>query len=105
MSSVRDELLVRIFTVASSMVGVCMGGISLFHIINSIGRVSILGGELLAADALLFLLASCAAFWALRTTYIARSLALEKVADGFFLAALACMVAVCALLVYAVSAV
>ncbi|BBL71824.1 hypothetical protein [Methylogaea oryzae] len=105
MNSVRSELLVRIFTVASSMVGVCMGGISLFHIINSIGRASIFGGELLATDSLLFLLASAVAFWALRTPHLARGIFLEKIADGLFLVALTCMVAVCGLLVYAVSAV
>ncbi|QSA98892.1 hypothetical protein [Methylococcus sp. EFPC2] len=103
MQSLRSELLVRIFTVSSSMVGVCMGGIGLFHIIRSIGKVNYVSDELLAADSLLFLLACFTSFWALRTHHLSFAITLEKVADGLFLLALSLMVGVCILLVYAVS--
>lgn len=103
MQSLRSELLVRIFTVSASMVGVCMGGIGLFHIIHSIGRVNYIGDELLAADSLLFLLACFTSFWALRTSHLSFAITMEKVADTIFLVALSLMVGVCVLLVYAVS--
>lgn len=85
------------------MVGVCMAGISLFHILNALGRFRVLGDDLLAADALLFLLACFAAFWALRTGHPSFGVIMEKLADTLFLLALTLMVLICGLLVYAVA--
>lgn len=85
------------------MVGVCMAGIGLFHIMGALGRVSAVGNELLAGDALMFLLACFFAFWALRTDHTGWALRLEKVADVLFLLALSLTVLVCGVLVYAVT--
>lgn len=101
--NLRTELLMRIFSGSASMVGVCMAGIGLFHIMNALGRVSLVSDELLAADALLFLLACFLSFWALRTDHLNWALRLEKVADALFLLALTLIVLVCGVLVYAVT--
>ena len=104
-ASVRNELLIHVFGVSAGMVGVCLAGISLFHIVNSLGRITILGSDFLAADAFLFLLACVASFWALRTSHPNFVIPLERIADGLFLLALTLMVGVCGVLVYAVTAV
>ena len=87
------------------MVGVCLAGIGLLHIIGALGPVNALGDDLLAADALLYLLAAYFAFWALRIDPMQQALRHEKVADGLFLSALTLMVVICLILVYAVATV
>ena len=103
MRSLRTELLMRIFSGSTSMVGVCLGGIGLLHIIGALGPVNHLGDDLLAADALLYLLAAFFSFWALRIDHVQQALQHEKIADALFLLALTLMVGVCLILVYAVT--
>lgn len=103
MRSLRTELLMRIFSGSTSMVGACLAGIGLLHIMGALGRVSVLGDDLLAADALLFLLAAFFSFWALRIDRVEQALRHEKVADVLFLLALTLMVLICLVLVYAVT--
>ena len=93
----------RIFSGSASMVGVCLGGIGLFHILGTLGRISTIGDDMLAGDALLFLLACFFSFAALRIDHMGWALRLEKVADALFLLALTLMVLVCIVLVYAVT--
>jgi hypothetical protein len=103
MRSLRTELLMHIFSGSITMVGACLTGIGLLHIMNSLGRVSAIGNDLLAADALLFLLAAFFSFWALRIDHINQALLHEKMADVLFLLALTLMVLVCIILVYTVT--
>jgi hypothetical protein len=55
----------RIFSGSTSMVGVCLAGIGLLHIIGALGPVNALGDDVLAADALLFLLVAFFSFFGL----------------------------------------
>ncbi len=87
------------------MVGVCLAGIGLLHIIGALGTVNTLGDDFLAADALLFLLAAFFSFWALRIDHMKQALRHEKVADVLFLLALTLMVFICLILVYTVTTV
>ncbi len=85
------------FSVSAGLVGVCLTCIGLFQVLEAVGSVKTLGDELLAADALLFLVASVSAFLALRLHDSKRRFAFARVADWSFLGALAGMASVCVL--------
>ncbi len=85
------------------MVGVCLTVIGLVQVIVSIKTVETIADDLLAADALLFLIASLVAYWALRTPGAPRVAGLERIADGIFVCAIALMVAICGFMTFATS--
>ncbi|MGH8852436.1 MAG: hypothetical protein ACREYD_15710 [Casimicrobiaceae bacterium] len=99
-----QDICVHIFTVSSAMVGVCLTVVGIIRIVISIQKVDTFADDLLALNALLFLVSCLAAYWALRTRSSRRMQRLERAADGVFLAALALTVGNCAFITYAMSA-
>lgn len=83
------------------MVGVCLTVIGLFKTLIKQTNVRTFGDDLLALDALTFLTSCLLSYIALRRRGQVRKHAMEKVADGIFLAGLCLMVCVCILLTYA----
>ena len=63
-----------------------------------------LADDLLAGDALLFLISCLLSYWALAFAGLHRMHRLEKIADGIFIVAMIGMVIVCALITYTISA-
>ena len=100
----EQDICIHIFTVSSAMVGVCLTVIGLIRVVITLGRADTLADDLLAGDALLFLLSCLLSYWALRSRSIRRMHRLEKVADGIFIIAMIGMVIVCALITYNISA-
>jgi len=81
-SHLEQDICIHIFTVSSAMVGVCLTVIGLIRVVITLGTADTLADDLLAADALLFLISSLLSYWALRSRGLRRMHRLEKIADG-----------------------
>src|SRR4029453_6419123 len=99
----EHDICIHIFTVSSAMVGVCLTVIGLIRVVITLGRADTLADDLLAGDALLFLISCLLSYWALRSRGLRRMHRLEKIADGIFIIAMIGMVVVCALIPYTIS--
>jgi len=101
----EEDICIHIFTVSSAMVGVCLTVIGLIRVVITLGQIDTIADDLLAADALLFLVACLLSYWALRTRSLRRMHRVERLADGIFLFAMVLMAAICGVITYAISAV
>lgn len=99
----EQDISIHIFTVSSAMVGVCLTVIGLIRVVITLGRANTLADDLLAGDALLFLISCLLSYWALRSRSLRRMHRLEKIADGIFILAMIGMVIICALVTYTIS--
>ena len=99
----EQDICIHIFTVSSAMVGVCLTVIGLIRVVITLGRADTLADDLLAGDALLFLISCLLSYWALRSRSVHRMNRLEKVADAIFIIAMIGMVIICALITYHIS--
>jgi hypothetical protein len=77
--------------------------IGLIRVVITLGRADTLADDLLAGDALLFLVSCLLSYWALRSRGSRRMHRLEKIADGIFIIAMIGMVIVCGLITYTMS--
>ena len=102
-SHLEQDICIHIFTVSSAMVGVCLTVIGLIRVVITLGTADTVADDLLAADALLFLVSCLLSYWALRSRGLRRMHRLEKIADGIFIVAMIVMVVVCALITYTIS--
>ena len=102
-SHLEHDICIHIFTVSSAMVGVCLTVIGLIRVVITLGRADTLADDLLAGDALLFLLSCLLSYWALRSRGLRRMHRLEKIADGIFIVAMIGMVIICAVITYTIS--
>src|SRR5207245_9903311 len=102
-TSLEQDISIHIFTVSSAMVGVCLTVIGLIRVVITLGRADTLADDLLAGDALLFLISCLLSYWALRSRSLRRMHRLEKIADGIFIVAMIGMVIICALITYSIS--
>src|SRR5256884_6178889 len=99
----EQDICIHIFTVSSAMVGVCLTVIGLVRVVITLGTADTLADDLLAADALLFLVSCMLSYWALRSRGLRRMHRLERIADGIFIFAMIAMVAICALITYSIA--
>ncbi|GAA5785291.1 hypothetical protein [Chitiniphilus shinanonensis] len=95
----EQALTMQVFSISAGMVGVCLTGIGLLRLLASHSHVETLGDDILAADSVLFMLACVLSFWSFKTDRHLK--ALRRAVDTVFLAALGCMVLVCAMIAYA----
>ncbi len=102
-TNLEQDISIHIFTVSSAMVGVCLTVIGLIRVVITLGRADTLADDLLAGDALLFLISCLLSYWALRSRSLRRMHRLEKIADGIFILAMIGMVIICALITYTIS--
>jgi hypothetical protein len=101
----EEDISIHIFTVSSALVGVCLTVIGLIRVVITLRKADTIADDLLAADAVLFLLATLSSYWALRRRSYQRRPLLERAADGLFIIALLLMVATAAYITYAISVV
>ena len=99
----EQDISIHIFTVSSAMVGICLTVIGLIRVVITLGRADTLADDLLAGDALLFLISCLLSYWALRSRSLRRMHRLERIADGIFILAMIGMVIICALITYTIS--
>ena len=83
------------------MVGVCLTVISLINVSSGIRKVTTVGDDLTAIDALVFILSCYLSYRSMKTKDRKKRLFLEKITDRVFLFGLVLMVAVCFFVVYA----
>src|SRR5678815_820913 len=102
-SHLEHGICIHIFTVSSAMVGVCLTVIGLIRVVITLGTADTLADDLLAADALLFLVSCLLSYWALRSRGLRRMHRLERIADGIFIIAMIGMVVICAVITYTIS--
>lgn len=98
----EHDLTMHVFTVSAGMVGVCLTAIGLLRLITAQTSVQTLGDDLLAVDALLFVVCAFLAFWSFKTSQASTRRRLRLAVDVLFLAALAGMAAICALIAYTI---
>jgi len=82
------DICVHIFTASAAMVGVCLTVIGILRVVISLRKEDLVGDDLLAVNAMLYLASCLLAYWALRTRSVRRNHRLERVADAIFLVAL-----------------
>ncbi|MEP9404182.1 hypothetical protein [Sphingomonas sp. VNH70] len=100
-----DERTCRLICpTAAGMVGVCLTGISLLHVTLSIHRRHSIIDDLLSLDALTFLIATLAAYFAMRVQSAVRLHRLERIADIAFIVAMTLLTAACFLITYVLNA-
>ena len=105
-ASVRalDERTCRLICpIAAAMVGVCLTGIGLLHVATVVRQQGTIADDLLSVDAVLFLVAMLASYFALRVQSHIRLHGLERIADGAFIAAMLLLTLACFVITYALS--
>ena len=85
------SLAVHIIGVSAAMVGVCLTVIGLFQVVQGLHALDTPADNILALDAVVFLLACLLAYASLRSGTPERRRRLERMADGCFLCALVIM--------------
>jgi hypothetical protein len=82
------DICVHIFTASAAMVGVCLTVIGILRMVVSLRHTDVLGDDLLAINAMAYLMACLMSYWALRTRSQGRNHRLEQIADVLFLGSL-----------------
>ncbi|UJP06213.1 MAG: hypothetical protein LZF61_04345 [Nitrosomonas sp.] len=82
------ELLLRLLSISASLAGFCVAGIGLLHNQFKAQKFESIGDDFLALAAVIFLLCTYLAFWALRTRQKRRLFLLAKIIDILFLTGL-----------------
>lgn len=98
----REEMLLRVFQVSSSMVGLCIAGIGLLRSADRSLSIASFADDLLAINALLFTMACLLSFWGLRTHRNRWFERIGLIAEGAFLLALVLMVVVAGIIVFVI---
>lgn len=99
----EHDLTMHVFAISAAMVGVCLTAIGILRLITSQSRVETIGDELLAADAVVFVMSCFLSFWSFKTRSARLRKLLRLIIDGFFMLALTIMVIVCAVIAYAIA--
>jgi len=93
----------NVFAISAGLVGVCLTAIGLLRVFTGNTRINTLADDLLALDAVVFMGCCFLSFWSFKTTVAHRRRVLRLLIDTLFMAALAFMVAICALIAYAIT--
>lgn len=103
---IREErehnLTMNVFAISTTMVGVCLTAIGIIRLITSQTRIETLGDEMLAADAVLFMVSSFFSFWSFKTKHPRLRQTLRLIIDGVFIIGLTVMVIICSVIAYAI---
>lgn len=98
-----EDICVHIFGISAGMLGVCMTVVGVLNVVTALRRVDTIADDLLSVDAMIYLLACLAAYWALRTKKAARNRILERVADSLFLTGLVISAVATAIITWALA--
>lgn len=99
----EEDICIHIFTVSAAMVGVCLTVIGLLRVVITLQAADTLADDLVAGDAILFLISCLLSYWALRTRSKIKMHRLERLADYVFIVAMFFMVVICVFIIYAVT--
>lgn len=96
----EHSLIMHVFSISAGMVGVCLTGIGLLRVIIAQTKVATIGDDMIAIDALVFMVCCLLSFWSFKMAPGTRQRAMRWAIDFLFLAALVLMVAVCGVIAY-----
>jgi hypothetical protein len=96
----ESELAVHIVSASAALVGVCLTVIGLIQLVLHLKNWNTPADNILAGDAVLFLLACMLAYASLRSRTRTRRRSLERLADACFLFALFVMTVVCTVIAF-----
>ena len=99
----EHDITMHVFSISAAMVGVCLTAIGILKLVSSQSRIETIGDELLAADAVLFVLCCFLSFWSFKINRERPRRILRLAVDGLFMVALSIMVVVCAVIAYAIA--
>ncbi|HEY4284044.1 MAG TPA: hypothetical protein VGM62_13335 [Chthoniobacterales bacterium] len=102
-AKLEENICIHIFSVSAGMVGVCLTVIGLIRVVITLGRADTLADDLLAGDALIFLMSCLLSYAALRSRNGRRMRRFERIADWLFILAMTLMAGICAFIAYAIS--
>lgn len=102
-STLHDDICVHIFTASAGLVGVCLTVIGIIRVVISLRKADLIVDDLLAVDAIIYLISCLLAYWALRSRSVRRNHRLERLADGVFLLALTVTVISAGMITWAIS--
>ncbi len=95
-----DTLFGHIMMQASMKVGMCLTLLGLVKVVEGAKGQLMITDEVLAVDALLFLVSNLTAYYALKQTTAKRKAQYGRIGDVLFTVALTLLAAVCALLAF-----
>jgi hypothetical protein len=96
----ESSLAVHIVGVSAGLVGVCLTVVGLLQVVQRLRNLDTPLDNILAGDAVMFLIACLLAYASLRSRAAKRRRRLERLADACFLSALVLMTAVAAALAF-----
>ena len=94
------DITIHVFSISAGLVGVCLTGIGLLRVVISNTKVGTVGDDLLAVDAMMFMLTCLISFWSFKTRLPRRRRMLRYIVDTLFMVALGLMVVICGLIAY-----
>jgi len=97
---IEFDIIIHIFAVSATLVGVCLTVIGIFIMSRRLSHVKSYGEELLALDALLFLATCIHSYVALRSRRQERRHRFERITEEMFFAALVLMAFICVFIVF-----
>ena len=97
----EHDLTMHVFSVSAAMVGVCLTAIGILRLVAAQTRTQTSDDDLLAIDAIVFVLCSTLAFWSFKTRHPATRRRLRILVDILFLFGLAAMACICTIIAYA----
>ncbi len=103
-AALDENAAIMVCSISSAMVGVCLTGIGLMGVIIRSQNRQTLADDLLSLNALGFLLATLASYFAIRTRTAARMHRLEGVADTAFIVSIVLLTLNCVFITYFVNA-
>ena len=98
----EHNLTINVFAISTTMVGVCLTAIGIIRLITSQTRIETLGDEMLAADAMIFMVCSFLSFWSFKTKSPRLCHILRLIIDGTFIIGLTVMVIICSIIAYTI---
>lgn len=97
------DLTMHVFAISAAMVGVCLTAIGILRLVTSQTRVETIGDNLLAADAMAFMMCCFISFWSFKTKNVRLRHLLRLIIDWLFMLAMTIMVIVCSVITYAIA--
>ena len=101
-SARERNIAAHIFTTSSVMLGLCLTIISIMRGQRNPGGLETIVDDIIAIDALVFLVACFLSYAALRVRHVRRIHRIESVADGVFLLGLSGLGLACSLFVWSI---
>ena len=101
--TLNEDICVHVFTASAAMVGVCITVIGIFQVVGTLKSADSIGDDLLAINAILYLITTLMSYWSLRTRQFQRNHFMEKLIDILFLVALTCTTGIAGFITWAIT--